>query len=138
MALGKKIRALREEMGMSQAELASSAELSQGYLSQLENDEVQHPSAAVILRLSKSVHVDPHLLMKAAGYPEAEVSVDNDFDMSVDPDLLQFVSRLAAEHQISLLRLLEAMEPSRSGRAGGRGAGRGQHDRMDLARSRSA
>ncbi len=33
MPLGKKIRALRGELGMSQAQLAASAKLSQGYLS---------------------------------------------------------------------------------------------------------
>ena len=136
MALGKKIRALREEMGMSQAELASCAELSQGYLSQLENDEVQNPSAAVILRLSKAVHVDPQLLMRAAGYPEAEGSADNGFDMSVDPDLLRFVSRLGAEHQINLLRLLEAMEPSENGQPSPRTPNEAKHPA--LARSRSA
>ena len=32
MGLGHKIRGLREEIGMSQAQLAAQAELSQGYL----------------------------------------------------------------------------------------------------------
>jgi transcriptional regulator with XRE-family HTH domain len=46
-SLGAMVRDLREEIGMSQAQLASQAELSQGYLSQIENDEVQNPSAAI-------------------------------------------------------------------------------------------
>ncbi|MGH2671060.1 MAG: helix-turn-helix domain-containing protein, partial [bacterium] len=56
MTLGKKIRSLRDELSISQAQLASQAELSQGYLSQLENNEVQNPSAAVIFRLARSLH----------------------------------------------------------------------------------
>ena len=42
---------------MSQAELSSHGGLSQGYLSQLENDEVQNPSAAVIFRLAQALNV---------------------------------------------------------------------------------
>lgn len=113
MALGKKIRALREELGMSQAQMASSAKLSQGYLSQLENNEVQNPSAAVIFRLSKVVHADPHLLMQAAGYPEIGTSQSNrsdGFDVVVDPELLRFMSLLPREQQTHLLRLLQALE----------------------------
>ena len=112
MALGKKIRRLREELGMSQAQLASCAELSQGYLSQLENNEVRNPSAAVIFRLAKVVHVDPRLLMQAAGYQEVGSQDDGSegFGVTVDPDLLRFLSHLPREQQSHLLRLLQAME----------------------------
>ena len=68
MGLGARIRGLREEIGMSQAELASQAELSQGYLSQIENDEVRNPSASVLFRLAQSLHVDPRCLLEAAGF----------------------------------------------------------------------
>ena len=68
MALGKKIRALREELGLSQAQLSAHGALSQGYLSQLENDEVSNPSAAIIFRLAQALNVDPRVLMQAAGY----------------------------------------------------------------------
>ena len=112
MALGKKIRRLREELGMSQAQMASCAELSQGYLSQLENDEVRNPSAAVIFRLAKVVHVDPRLLMQAAGYQEvgSQDGGSEGFDVTVDPDLLRFLAGLPREQQSHLLRLLQAME----------------------------
>ena len=54
VTLGKKIRALRDELGMSQAQLAAQAELSQGYLSQLENDEVAAPPGVGHLEISRS------------------------------------------------------------------------------------
>ena len=113
MALGKKIRALRGELGMSQAQLASSAKLSQGYLSQLENDEVQNPSAAVIFRLSKAINADPGRLFQAAGYSEIEASKGNgsdSFDATVDPELLRFMAHLPREQQTHLLRLLRILE----------------------------
>jgi len=115
MALGEKIRELRDELGMSQAQLAAQGGLSQGYLSQLENDEVQNPSAAVIFGLARALHVDPRVLMQAAGYGEAAGSgeVDEGFAVEVDPDLLQFLARIPKEHQVHLLKLLEGMQAAK-------------------------
>ena len=112
MTLGKKIRALRDELGMSQAQLSAHGGLSQGYLSQLENDEVQNPSAAVIFRLARALHVDPRVLMKAAGYEEvaSRSGYDEEYKVSVDPDLLCFLAKIPREQQAHLLRVLESME----------------------------
>lgn len=111
MALGTKIRELRDELGMSQAQLAAQAGLSQGYLSQLENDEVQNPSAAVIFRLARALHVDPRVLMYAAGYEEFAASANggSGYEVAVDPDLLRFLARMPHEAQINLLRVLKGM-----------------------------
>ena len=88
MGLGQKIRSLREEIGMSQAQLASQAGLSQGYLSQIENDEVQNPSAAVLFRLAQALHVDPRCLLEAAGYTEVlSAAPEPEYETPVDPDL---------------------------------------------------
>ena len=89
MTLGKKIRGLRDELGMSQAQLSAQAELSQGYLSQLENDEVQNPSAAVIAQ---------------------EGGNAGRYEVSVDPDLLSFLARIPREQQARLLKLFKGME----------------------------
>ena len=110
MALGKKIRQLRDELGLSQAHLSAHAELSQGYLSQLENDEVQNPSAAVIFRLAQSLHVDPRVLMLAAGYEEASNGNGGEFEVTVDPELLRFLAGLPREAQCQLLRVLQGMQ----------------------------
>jgi transcriptional regulator with XRE-family HTH domain len=111
MALGKKIKGLRDELGMSQAQLAAQAGLSQGYLSQLENDEVQNPSAAVIFRLAESLHVDPRAIMQAAGYQQATGNGnDGEFEVAVDPDLLRYLSRLPREQQVDLLKMFRSMD----------------------------
>lgn len=109
MALGKKIRALREELGMSQAQLSAQGGLSQGYLSQLENDEVQNPSAAVIFRLAQTLHVDPRVLMQAAGY-SSPAAGDDEYEVTVDPELLRFLARFPREQQSSLLQLLKGLD----------------------------
>jgi transcriptional regulator with XRE-family HTH domain len=117
MSLGTKIRELRDELGMSQAQLAAQGGLSQGYLSQLENDEVQNPSAAVVFGLARALHVDPRVLLAAAGYGEVvEEEPEGGYEVSVDPDLLRFLARLPREEQAHLLRVLEGMEGSSSDR----------------------
>jgi transcriptional regulator with XRE-family HTH domain len=111
MALGKKIRQLREELGMSQAQLSAHGKLSQGYLSQLENDEVQNPSAAVIFRLAQALHVDPRVLMQAAGYNDLmNGSSDVEYEVSVDPELLRFLAKFPREQQKHLLQLLQGLD----------------------------
>jgi len=110
MALGKKIRQLREELGMSQAQLSSQGGLSQGYLSQLENDEVQNPSAAVIFRLAQALNVDPRVLMDAAGYDRGANGSESEFAVTVDPELLRFLARFPREQQTYLLRMLKSLD----------------------------
>ena|SRR5438445_8447479 len=111
MALGKKIRGLREELGMSQAQLSGQGRLSQGYLSQLENDEVQNPSAAVIFRLAEALHIDPRVLMQAAGYNHiANGETPQEYEVTVDPELLRFLAQIPRDQQMHLLRLLEGLD----------------------------
>jgi transcriptional regulator with XRE-family HTH domain len=110
MAFGKKIRSLREEMGLSQAQLSAHGGLSQGYLSQLENDEVNNPSAAIIFRLAQALNVDPRVLMQAAGYDDLVSGSSEEYEVSVDPELLRFLTRFPREQQAHLLRLLEGLD----------------------------
>jgi len=108
---GKLIRAYRDGIGISQAQLASCAALSQGYLSQIENNEVQNPSASVLFRLARALHIDPQLLLEAAGYAEAKENGHEEmFDMAVDPDLLAFLVRVPSQQQRHLLRFLQSLE----------------------------
>ena len=110
MALGKKIKQLREELGISQAELSSHGGLSQGYLSQLENDEVQNPSAAVIFRLAQALNIDPRVLMEAAGYDSGTNGSGSEFAVTVDPELLRFLARFPRQQQTYLLGLLRSLD----------------------------
>lgn len=95
---------------MSQAQLSSQGGLSQGYLSQLENDEVQNPSAAVIFRLAQALNVDPRVLMDAAGYDSGANGSGSEFAVTVDPELLRFLARFPRQQQIYLLGLLKTLD----------------------------
>ena len=63
--LGKKIRKLREEIGLSQARLSANAKVSQGYLSQLESGEVENPSIKALLRLAFALSANPDEISEA-------------------------------------------------------------------------
>lgn len=107
--LGAKVRWLREQIGLSQAQLAAQAGLSQGYLSQIENGEVQNPSAAVLFRLAQALNVAPRCLLEAAGYGDSLGEGDGEFEPAVDPDLMRYLSRLTSEQQQYLLRFLQGL-----------------------------
>ncbi len=112
MKLGNKIRELREKVGFTQGQLAGSASVSQGYLSQLENGDVKNPSASVLLRVAQAMDVDADELFEAAGYPTVRAlrQVYQDYEANIDPDLLHYLGRLPRERQRRLLLLLEGME----------------------------
>jgi len=112
MKLGDKIRQLREQTQLTQGRLASASSVSQGYLSQLENGEVKNPSAAVLLRVAQAMHVDGDELFEAAGYPTVRTLRETyqNYEATVDPELLSYLSRLPRDRQRRLLAVLQGME----------------------------
>jgi transcriptional regulator with XRE-family HTH domain len=112
MKLGDKIRQLREKTRLTQGQLAGASSVSQGYLSQLENGEVKHPSAAVLLRIAQAMHVDGDELFEAAGYPTVRTLRETyqHYEATVDPELMVYLSRLPRDRQRRLLAILEGME----------------------------
>jgi len=54
--LGQRIRATREARGLSQVNLAEAARISQGYLSQLEQDE-REPSLSIAARIAEALNL---------------------------------------------------------------------------------
>lgn len=55
MALGDKVRQRREEKGITGVELARLAEISKGYLSEIENGGAPRPSGAVLFRVAAAL-----------------------------------------------------------------------------------
>lgn len=60
--IGKRLRALREQRGMSQYELANAARVSQGLIWQLEADR-KNPGLETLLRLAQALSVSPEELL---------------------------------------------------------------------------
>ena len=112
MRLGDRIRQIRDELGLTQGQLASDSSVSQGYLSQLENGEVKNPSAAVLLRVAQAMQIDPDELFEAAGYPTVRMlrQIYQDYESTVDADLLHYLGNLPRDRQRRLLLILRGME----------------------------
>jgi transcriptional regulator with XRE-family HTH domain len=112
MKLGDRIRQLRDELGLTQGQLAGGSSVSQGYLSQLENGEVKNPSAAVLLRVAQAMRIDPDELFEAAGYPTVRMlrQIYEDYESTVDTELLRYLSGLPRDRQRRLLLILQGME----------------------------
>jgi transcriptional regulator with XRE-family HTH domain len=111
MKLGGRIRELREQMGLSQRQLAAQAQVSQSYLCQLEREEARNPSVTVLLKLANALYVDPEELLEAAGYtPNRNPGDPERYEPRVLPELVQFLSTLPRETHRHILELLEGME----------------------------
>lgn len=62
MTLGNRIKNRRKELKLTQVELGEKAELSQGYISQLEKNGFD-PTAPVIIALAKSLEISADELL---------------------------------------------------------------------------
>jgi transcriptional regulator with XRE-family HTH domain len=65
LAFGETIRAVRLELGLSQEELANSAQVERSHMGKIERGE-HLPNLVLILRLAKALSVRPGLLVDRA------------------------------------------------------------------------
>ena len=72
MSLGKHIKDLRMQRGLSQWELSRLSGLSRSHLSRLELDSYDRSSAKTFLALARALKVQPKDLYQAAGYIESK------------------------------------------------------------------
>lgn len=63
MTLGNKIRNRREELGLTQVELAEKAKLTQGYISNVEGN-VFIPKATTLMVLAFALDLSPNAFLK--------------------------------------------------------------------------
>ena len=68
-AFGLRVRRLRQALQLSQAELATRAHVSRGYLARLEIG-MQSPTLEVIERLARALHVAPGALFETGAHEE--------------------------------------------------------------------
>ncbi len=125
MKLGDKIRQVREKSKLTQGQLAQASSVSQGYLSQLENGEVKHPSAAVLLRIAQAMQVGGDELFEAAGYPTVRTLLEayRGYEATIDPELIRYLSDLPRDKQRRLLLVLEGMANVLTSRGDSNGGG---------------
>ena len=62
--LGRVLRTLRKEMGLTQEELSEKARVERSYLAKLESGAKVNPSLEVLKRLAKALRVDVTALLE--------------------------------------------------------------------------
>ena len=105
-SLATLVRRQREQLHLSQSELAKQVGVSRSAISELEAGRIMQPRAAMFARLAKALGIPAAALLAAAGYPEAEVLLDLEADeLTV---LAASVAKLAGNERAWLrARLLE-------------------------------
>lgn len=108
--LGKHLKKLRKDKGLTLMELSKESGVSNPYISQIENGKFR-PSPDVLKKLSLILDESYMYLLRAAGYDElinALGPVDAIVDFSDNQDLTQLVARVKTlERALDIKNLLE-------------------------------
>ncbi len=99
--IGAKIRDLRLKNGLTQEELADRAELSKGYISQLEND-LTSPSIATLIDILTLLGTDLAEFFKDAGNGQIVFTPEDHFVKEYDDEIITWIVPTAQKN---------AMEP---------------------------
>src|SRR5262249_43852148 len=98
--LSQVIQALREKKGMSQRDLAEKAEVTPGYIAQLETGLRKTPSLTVLKRLARVLGVRPTDLLQQSGEREEFWQAEDDLDFgSTSVNARRFATREEAEEE---------------------------------------
>src|SRR4051812_31176498 len=100
--LGPRLRALREEKGMSLRKVERESGINSGYLSQLERGEIAQPTPSVLHKVAKAYGEPLGTLMSWAGYIE-------DDPAGVSPNAKRALSYLGDDFTDDELRALKAV-----------------------------
>ena len=112
MGLGNKVRELRKKLGYNQRQLAEATGISQGYISQVETEDLNVTSIKSIMKLAKGLEVEPDELIEAAGLPTAR-QIEKRYQYyrdGIHMGLLEYLHDFSKKEQIALLTLLKAFE----------------------------
>ena len=102
IARGERIKERREKLGLSQAELAEAARLSQGYLSQIENGEAESLGSKILFALANALEIDAEVIV---GNKEAP-----SLNGSINPLLKNKLAELGPQFQNKLYDLIKTLE----------------------------
>jgi transcriptional regulator with XRE-family HTH domain len=111
--LGPKVRQLRKNHGLTQAELAKEIGVDASYIGHIESGRTREPSRQIIGSLAHALHVPVEELLEAAGYLPAKPKRPLTDESKEDQFETRFVrlspakKRLAKKMIDDLLRTLE-------------------------------
>lgn len=83
--IGKKMKLLRVEREMSTMDLAKLTGLSQGYISNIENNADMNPTRATIKKIANALNVPPEFLIDESAY------IPNEVIENLPPDIQEWL-----------------------------------------------
>ena len=98
--IGKRLKRIRKELGLTQKEFATSIEISEATLRRYESGQ-NFPDAEVLERIADKYGVNIHWLITGKGPMFLKDSYKN-----IDSELLEILTSLSPEHQRKLMEVL--------------------------------
>ena len=113
MEIGAKIKRLRQQLNLSQSELADRCELTKGYISQLEND-LTSPSIATLMDILAALGTDLSEFFKKDDDQRVVFSAENFIEKHEDGMLLKWIIPHAQKNEMEpvLVELLSGASTS--------------------------
>ena len=102
--LGDRVRALRQQLGFTQEELARYADVNQSYLSQIENGRIKSPGSDILTRLAHRLRTTPNFLL---GIPSDQTSTPR---TELEWQLLDDFRKFSEEEQRTILGMVQFLE----------------------------
>jgi transcriptional regulator with XRE-family HTH domain len=106
LSLGRLLKGLRQAKRLSLRDVQNRGEISNAYLSQLENDMIRKPSPHVLHKLADLYSVDYNYLMRKAGYFVAAASPRRGHNVRSRSFALSAMKDLLPEEEDALLEYL--------------------------------
>ncbi len=113
MEIGKKIKGLRLQLNLSQAELADRCELTKGYISQLEND-LTSPSISTLCDILSALGTDLAEFFKRESFDKVVFSAEDYIEKREDGMLFKWIIPNAQKNEMEpvLVELLAGASTS--------------------------
>jgi transcriptional regulator with XRE-family HTH domain len=86
--LGQIIEERRKNLRITQVELASKANTSQGYISDLENGKISNPTIGTILKIATILNLESSKLLVGLDNSAEEITIYGDHNKIIDFDVL--------------------------------------------------
>ncbi len=101
-AFGSTIKALRQELGLTQIDLAILVNKSQGWVTQIENGVIKKLDIGGIIQLSAALQVESTELITSLGLHDG-----SNYQGSIIPRLAIIIGKLPKDKQLALAKVLK-------------------------------
>ncbi len=107
MSLGKKLKDAREHLPMTLRQVEDATGISNAYLSQLENEKIQKPSANILYKLSTLYRINLNSLLAAAGIIESVTESPESKEGQILSNIAFYAENLSSEEKNQVLEYIQ-------------------------------